>query len=236
MAHKVLQAVLFVLLPIPLLFAAELRVRPEESILAVITHKGGFASGLAHNHLITAAGYDAKLEFDEASVSATRFELRIRPEDLVVDDPELQNTWFPQIRALGILDEPFGDVSDGDRKKIRSSMLGKKQLDAASFAEISASLLSVREVAAPTEEESFAYRVTVVLEIRGRRVEREMLARFALEDGALSVEAFGDFQFTDFGIKPFSAFLGAVKNQDEFHVYARLVATVQADAPAGHER
>ncbi len=30
--------------------------------------------------------------------------------------------------------------------------------------------------------------------------------------------ALGTFDFTDFGIKPYSAFLGAVKNQDAFHV------------------
>jgi len=236
MAHRIPQAIFLVLLLSPHVLAAEFRVRPEESILAVITHKAGLASGMAHNHLIAAAGYDAKLEFDEASISSARFELRLRPEDLVVDDPELQNAWLPRIRELGILEEPFGDVSDGDRKKIRKSMLSKKQLDAESFPQITASSLSVRKIAAPTEATSFAYRVTVVLEIHGKRVEREMSARFTLEDGVLSVEAFGVFQFTDFGIKPFSAFLGMVKNHNEFHVYTHLVATAQPEASAEHRR
>ncbi len=49
-------------------------------------------------------------------------------------------------------------------------------------------------------------------------------ARYELADGILTIEAIGAFNFTDFGIKPYSAFLGAVKNEDEFHVYVNLSA------------
>jgi len=215
----------------PWVSAAELRVRPEESVLAVVTHKAGFASGLAHNHLVVASGYAVEFALDPGSPAATRFELRARAEDLVVDDPKMQEEWFPRIRELGILDEPFGDVSENDRAKIRDSMLGRKQLDAEAFPELSASLISVRELTPAPVENAFPHRVTVALEVHGRRVEREMAARYAREGGNVSVEAFGLFRFSDLGIKPFSAFLGAVKNQDEFHVYVHVVAA-DADADA----
>lgn len=49
-------------------------------------------------------------------------------------------------------------------------------------------------------------------------------ARHEWVDGVLTVEATGAFLFTDFGIEPYSAFLGLVKVADPFHLYLRLVA------------
>ena len=46
--------------------AEEIDIREAESILAVITHKGGFAASKAHNHLIAATGYRAELTLDPA--------------------------------------------------------------------------------------------------------------------------------------------------------------------------
>ena len=208
------------------LSAAQFRVRPKDSILALITHKAGFASGLAHNHLIAATEYDATLEFDKASIEATRFELHLRCKDLVADDPELRSAWQPRLRELGILDKPFSKVGEKARNKIRNSMLGEKQLDADAFPDISVSTLSVRDTSSDMAEPEFPFLETIALEVHGQRVEREFAARYSLENGELLVEAFGIVRFSDFGIKPFSTFLGAVKNEDEFHMYIRLVAAV----------
>ena len=49
-------------------------------------------------------------------------------------------------------------------------------------------------------------------------------ARYELIEDGLHIEAVGVFNFREFGIKPYSAMLGAVKNKDEFHVYVALVA------------
>jgi len=207
------------------LHAAELSVRTEDSILAVITHKAGFAAGLAHDHLVAAGTYDAKLAFESDSLSTTRFELRLRCEDLVVDDPALRRTWFPRLQEIGILEEPFGEVADADRVKIREAMLGRKQLDGEAHPVISATLLSVREAGDDSADDTFPLRVNLALEVHGQRVERELQARYTVEGDRLLVESFGAFLFSDFGIKPYSAFLGAVRNEDRFHVYVRLEAT-----------
>ena len=56
-------------------------------------------------------------------------------------------------------------------------------------------------------------------------VERDVAADIAFDgDGALTIEAVGDFAFTEFGIKPFSAALGAVRNKDAFRVYVNVTA------------
>lgn len=235
MRHRALLSVLLVAAFARGVSAGELRVRPQESILAVVTHKAGFASGLAHDHLVVATGYDLALAFDPESPATTRFELRAPVKDLIVDDSKMQAEWYPRIHELGILDGPFGDVSDGDRGKIRDSMLGPKQLDAESFPELSATLISVREPTPPPAGEAFPWRVTVALEVHGTRVERELEARYGVEGGQVSVEAFGVFRFSELGIKPFSAFLGAVKNQDDFHVYAHIVADDAAAHPSAGE-
>ena len=64
----------------------------------------------------------------------------------------------------------------------------------------------------------------MVFEVRGKRAERPARVRYTYREGKLEVEALGEFFFTDFGIKPYSAMLGAVRNRDRFHVYLLLTA------------
>ncbi len=219
------------MLTTPSLAAEEIEIVRDGSIFAVITHKAGFASGAAHNHLVAAAGYQATLSFDDGAPLATRFELVQASDRLIVDPWELEQAWYPRLEELGILDQAFSEVAGGDRQKIRESMLSKGQLDAAGFPEISARITEVREqavthggVVAPEarQRNTFPYAATLELEIRGKTVAKPVAARYQLADGALNVEALGTFNFIDFGIKPYSAFLGAVKNQDAFHVYVNL--------------
>ncbi len=66
-----------IILAAPVAAAEDVAIHTEDSIFAVITHKGGFASGVAHNHLIAATGHQAELDFDPAAPLATRFELTL---------------------------------------------------------------------------------------------------------------------------------------------------------------
>ena len=206
------------------LCAGEIDISTESSIFAVVTHKGGFASGMAHNHLIAAVGYQARLSFDAETPLATRFELNLASDRLAVDPWDLERAWYPRLEELGILDEAFTEVSDKDRERIRKAMLGKGQLDAARSPEISATVTGIRENPTTHGEITFPYAATLELEVRGKKAKKPVAARYRLADGVLTVEAVGAFRFTDFGIKPYSAFLGAVKNEDEFHVYVNLKA------------
>ncbi len=206
--------------------AAEVEVLAAQSVFAVVTHKGGFAAGMAHNHLVTAAGHQLEMAFDAAAPLQSSFELRTAASQLEVDRGDLQLEWYPRFEALGVLSEAFGDVADKDRAKIHESMLGKSQLNAEKFPQIVATVVSVTAKAATVGEVEFPYQVTLRLEVRGQAVEKPVAARFDLADTSITVEAVGAFKFSDFGIKPFSAFLGAVKNEDEFHVYLNLTGTL----------
>ena len=143
-------------------------------------------------------------------------------EDLVVDDPDLRDLWYPRLKELGILDEPPGNLTEKDRRKIRGAMLGKRQLAAESHPTLRARIVLVQDSAPETGGSDFPYLVGLALTVRDTTVTETVKARFESRGGTIEIEAFGTFRFTDFGIKPYSAMLGAVKNQDEFHVFASI--------------
>jgi hypothetical protein len=206
--------------------AAEVEIDRQRSVFAVVTHKAGLASGLAHNHLAAAAAYEARLDFDGTAPLAASFELTFAADGLEIDRPDLQRAWYPRLEALGILDQPFGVVSEKDRGKIRAAMLSMRQLDGARFPRLAARLAGIEERASTLGEVSFPYAVTLALEVHGETVVRSVAARYELTGGELLVEAAGTFRFTDFGIRPYSAALGMVKNADEFHVFLHLRGSV----------
>jgi polyisoprenoid-binding protein YceI len=98
-------------------------------------------------------------------------------------------------------------------------------LDAEAYPEISARIDSIAE---RPGDGDLPYEVTMVLEVHGRTVETTLRARHELEGDLLRVEAVGAFRFTDFGIEPYSAMLGMVKNKNEFHVLIAFVAVPSA--------
>ncbi len=151
---------------------------------------------------------------------------------LVAGRAELNKRWYPRLEELGILSQPFSQVSEKDRRKIHSAMVGTKQLDAAKFPSISAQVVEIGEEASTSGEVPFTHRVILRLEVHGVTVERPVAARYSLEEDLLTVEAVGSFAFTEFGIRPFSAALGAVRNRDRFHIYILLTARSEEGPPA----
>jgi hypothetical protein len=127
---------------------------------------------------------------------------------------------FDRLKELGIVTEPFKKITEENRGEVRKSMLGPKQLDAERFPDIIGKILEVK--AKPKGDDAFPFRVKIAFEAHGQRVEREIEARFVEADGGYEFEAFGALAFTELGIKPYSAFMGAVRNQDAFHLYVRL--------------
>jgi len=206
--------------------AAEVEIDTEASILAVVTHKAGIAAKRAHNHLIVSTGYKAGLSFDSADPLATTFELEFAAESLAVDPWDQEQAWYPRLEELGVLDEPFTELPEKDRQKIRKSMLGDSQLDAAAFPSMSARVKGVEASVSTLNGVSFPYLANLVFEVKGKRVERKIPARYDSSGNTVAIEALGAFRFTEFGIEPFSAFFGAVRNEDEFHIYVNLKGAI----------
>jgi polyisoprenoid-binding protein YceI len=203
--------------------AADLQVDAANSVFAVLTRKAGVAAGLAHDHLITAPGAAATLQFDPAQPEATRATLKLEVANLEFDAPGPRSRLAGRLSELGIGPKELPPVSASDRRKVREAGLGEDQLDAAASPALEAELLGLGKAAMANG--AFAWTAKLRLTIRGKSVERPLATRFESSDGKVTAEAWGEFKFSDFGIEPYSAALGAVRNDDRFFVYVSLAAT-----------
>lgn len=194
-------------------------VKQSESILAVITHRAGFASGMAHNHLVFPKEYQIQIQNDENTISSIN--IVVPTKQLVIDEPEAQKKYQSRLIKLQMLSEPYSDVSPSDRADISKSMFAKDQLNVNDFDTITAEVKDLR----PINGKSHSHEGTLTLTIRGKTKTRPIHLNLDKSESKLRLEGWGDFKFSDFGIEPFSAFLGAVKNQDRFDVYCSLIAT-----------
>lgn len=209
--------------------ADELVLVPDESVFAVVVHKAGPAARFAHNHWIQAAEFTARAGIGSAALESVSFELSVPASKLEADDPDAAAKWFPRLHAIGILDTPFTPLPERDRDTVTKHMLGEDQLDAGAFPAISAKLLNLKKSNVARGEVSFQWTARVALTVRDKTVERNFAVNVEERNGAYAVEAAASFTFTEFGIKPYSALLGAVRNRDEFDVYVNFKARRQPE-------
>jgi hypothetical protein len=202
----------------------------ERTTIALLTHKGGFAKGRAHDHVIVVGGAGpetaAELVWTGEPASAS-FRLSARAEDLEVDPEPTRSGLHPRLVELGLRSGELRPVDDDQRAEIRESMLGRKQLDAARFPAIGARLLELREEASTVGNVPMTHSGTVELTAHGETARVPFAGRVEREGDELRIEATGRLRFTDLGIEPFSAFLGAVKNLDEIDLYLLVVARAE---------
>jgi len=201
--------------------ASEYAIDPARSVFAVLTHKAGIGAGLAHDHLIVATQPVVALEFDPQAPEATKFTFTVAVEALDIDAPAPRAAWKDRFKALGIHSGDLPPVGDSDRRKVRTAMLGESQLDGAKFPEIRAEVLAL---ARSEGKEAAGWVVPVRLTIHGKTIERRLPATFRVADGVLSAEIVGELRFEEFGIEPYSTMLGAIRNDDRFHLYVSVVA------------
>ena len=205
---------------------ADWRLDPERSVLAVLTHKAGIGARLAHDHLILAPLGALALEFDPERPEATRATLTTRADALEIDAPAARLRWGRRLAELGALaGEGLKAVPEGDRKKVREAMLSPGQLDGAGHPEIRAELVALeRRGGGEGERVALGWTARVRLTVRGRTIEKELATRWQIEAGELTVEALGEARFSELGIEPYSTLLGAIRNDDLFHLFVALAA------------
>ena len=147
----------------------------------------------------------------------------LRADD--VDPPAERKARSPRLFELGLLDADLPPVDEGDRGKVREAMLGEDQLDGARFPTVTAELIGLeRRGGGADARVALGWDATVRLTVRGRTIEKKVPTRWELIDGELRAEAVAEARFSEFGIEPYSAFLGAVRNADRFHFVVELVA------------
>ncbi len=209
MAYRVFLLALFALALSPQgAAAAEYLIRPEQSELVVLVFKTGFASALAHDHVVRATRFSGSIGGDPESPATAVVSLTVSAEALVADEPELR-------KKHGLA----GALGDSDRQEIQGTMRGERQLDAAKYPEISFRSVLVE----PRASGDFLLTGDFTLHGTTRRISVPVTGQ--LSGGALRATGAFEVNQSDFGITPMSLFLGAVRNQDRVRIVFDLVAT-----------
>lgn len=191
--------------PVP---AATYHVRSESSELAVLVFKAGFTPALGHDHVIHATRFSGTVSGDPADPARAEVVLAVQVDGLVPDESALRQRY-------GLAQQ----LSESDRRRIQATMLGDRQLDAARHPTIGFRSTAVERQASD--------RFFLVGDLTLHGTTRTLRIPVAIRPEAGGIRASGHFEInqSDYGIQPYSAFLGAVANQDRVQVRFDLLVT-----------
>lgn len=179
----------------------------EASALHARTYKAGVASGFAHDHVIVAPVAAGEVTFDPADPGSFTIDVRIDARALEPDPPAVR-------RIYGL----EGEIDADDRAEIGKSMRSADQLAVERYPEIRFRSTKVSAVAPGR------YTVEGQLTLRGRT--QAVSLPVEVEADAEGFTGRGRLRITHamFGFEPYSALLGAVKNQEKIDLILRVVA------------
>ncbi|HSL17234.1 MAG TPA: YceI family protein [Methylomirabilota bacterium] len=187
--------------------AAEYRIDPEASELVVRLFKGGIASAFAHDHVIEATSFSGSVIWDPERPREARVRLTVDARELVADRAALRAEYGLDTKLL-----------DDDRAEIQSTMASDEQLDVLAHPEMSFTSTSVRVA------EGGGVEVSGDLLLHGTTHVVTFTSTPRVDNGTLSADAEIPFRQSDYGIEPYRAMLGAIRNKDEALLIVRLVA------------
>ena len=188
--------------------AAEYEIRADQSELVVLVFKTGFASALAHDHVVRATQVSGSISGDPNDPAAAVVRVTVPAAALTADEPGVR-----QRHGLAAA------LSASDRNAIQATMVGESQLNVAAYPDISFRSVAV----APRTPAGFLVTGDFTLHGTTRRISLPVTAQLS----GRTLHATGAFEIdqSDFGITPVSLFLGAVRNQDRVRIVFDLVAT-----------
>ena len=166
-------------------------------------------AGLSHDHAIKATGWSGTATWDPANVAGCKVSITLPVSGLDPDDPALRQTAGFQTT-----------LDEGQRAEIKGHIVGSSQLDAAKFP----SITYTSSACAPN---GTATNVTGTITIHG--VGKSITVPLKVTADGTNFSAKGGFsiQQTDFGVTPFTALLGALKNQNKVDVILDVKGTKQ---------
>jgi polyisoprenoid-binding protein YceI len=180
----------------------------KKSSFVVQVFKAGAASALAHDHVIHATGMYGTVVLDAADRSSATVEVTVPTKSLVNDDPVMR-------KRFGL----EGEINEKDRAAILANMRHPDQLDVEVHPTITFKSTSVQAGAGTMMT------LNGILTIRGKSKAISMPVDVSIKGNTIDGKGTIRLKTSDFGIEPYSAFLGAVKNQDQIILHVRLVAT-----------
>lgn len=155
------------------------------------------AASLSHDHVVKAKGWTGSVTWDSTSPATCKVELSLPVAQLENDAPDLRK----KVGYDSVLD-------DGDRAEVKKHMLDTDQLNAAKFPTISFK-------ATKCEGTGSSIKVSGDFTLHG--VSKPVTVPMTITADGNTLTAKGSFKAkqSDYGITPFSALLGQLKNKDE---------------------
>jgi polyisoprenoid-binding protein YceI len=182
-------------------------VDPARSTLVVQLFKTGIGGPLAHDHVVHATQYTGQIQVDLTDPTRSIVTIEVHTAALQADAPALRQQ-YGLTKAL----------SEKDRQEVQAHMQGAGQLDVARYPTIQFRSTKI------TQQADGQYIVTGDLTLHGVTQSVTFPVQGEVQAGLLHGR--GSFRLLQsrFGYKPYSAFLGAIKNQDEVLLHFDIVA------------
>lgn len=180
---------------------------PKLSAIKIYAFRTGTAAMLGHNHVLSSPQFSGFIYLPEDGISAARFDLEFRLDQLEIDRPENRAN----------LGSAFSSVpSPGSIKRTRDHMLGANNLQADRFP-----FVRIHSVRIAGEIPKLAAKVQV--ELHGQQ--REMWLPLSVEGLPERLSASGSLVLrqSDFGVQPYSVLGGFLAVQDELVIEFSLV-------------
>ena len=103
-------------------------------------------------------------------------------------------------------------------------------MDAARYPEVRVKSLDIKAIPDRASKNPHTHNMSIEIAMHGRTVKATFPATITLHDDHLTVDAAFPLYLSDFNIKPYSGFFGAVRFSDQFHVYMHFEATRNSSA------
>lgn len=178
----------------------------EETELVVRTFKRGVAARLAHDHVVRANAFFGEVYFDQDTPEKSYVNVTARADKLVIDNKRARERYGLK-----------GRVTESDKESIRGSMEAEDQLWVERYKFITFKSTKV------TQNPDLTYRVEGDLTIRGKTQRIAITMHCDVRYGRFTGVGKTLLKHSMFGYEPYSAFLGAVANQDRFVLHVRVV-------------
>ena len=180
---------------------------PKLSAVRIYAFRAGTAAMLGHNHVLSSPQFSGFVYLPGEGVSAARFDLEFRLDQLEIDRPENRAN----------MGNAFSSVpSPGSIKRTRDHMLGENNLQADRFP-----FVRIHSVRIAGEVPKLAAKVQ--LELHGQQREMWLPLSVAGLPDRLSASGSLVLRQSDFGIQPYSVLGGFLAVQDELVIEFTLV-------------
>jgi polyisoprenoid-binding protein YceI len=187
----------------------EFRLREGAGLYArIYRDPSSLLGGYSHDHVLQGSIEQASLRFDPDDPSRCRAQLRIAVLALEVDEPSLR-------QKLGLT----GTLDAAQRESVREHLLAEDQLDARRHPSIEVAVQGCVASATPGR-----YVADAAITIHGKTQKRPRAVVLLGAQGRLSTRGSLRFTHADFGMKPYSAWLGGVRNLETIDLLWALEA------------